>query len=184
MNDDDLTLGYTGCGAGEAASGPDPGVYAGVGHSAHAPAAPRSRAGSASLRGLLKTIEGDIVPRLVMARCTQLPAGVGAARSPTRDEVAELVNLLLAHDSGVALAYVASLHAQGMPVETVCLELLAPAARSIGVMWEQDSADIVQVTLALARLHTVLREIAAAGEAGTVVFVGSMDWMANIDGVE
>ena len=164
MHVDDLTLGFTGCGYGESEAGADrhsPCFQPGPG-SLPEPR-PRTRAAAHSLSGLLRTIEGDIVPRLVLARCSALPESGTACRSPTRDEVEELVGLLLSHDSGVALAFVATLHAQGMALETLCLELLAPAARRIGELWEHDRADIMQVSLALARLHTVLREISVDG---------------------
>ncbi|MCZ8132015.1 MAG: cobalamin B12-binding domain-containing protein [Steroidobacteraceae bacterium] len=160
MHVDDLTLGFTGCGYGEDDARAD---LRARGIAAPPDDRPRTRAAAMSLSGLLRTIEGDIVPRLVLARCTALPAAGSAARSPTREEVEELVGLLLAHESGVALAFVAALHARGMPLDTLCLELLAPAARRIGELWEHDRADIMQVSLALARLHTVLREVSVDG---------------------
>jgi methanogenic corrinoid protein MtbC1 len=111
---------------------------------------------------LVRTIEGEIVPRLVMARrVTRSPASQagGAARAPDEADVRELVRLLLAHDVAVASAYVATVRQRGAPLEGVCLGLLAPAARELGLLWEEDACDFMQVTVGLCRLHHLLREL-------------------------
>jgi methanogenic corrinoid protein MtbC1 len=46
-----------------------------------------------------------------------------------------------------------------VPLETLCLQLLAPAARRLGELWSEDRADLIQVTLALCRLQTLLRAL-------------------------
>ena len=71
----------------------------------------------------------------------------------------ELVRLLLAHDVGVASAYVETVRQRGASLEVVCLELLAPAARELGLLWEEDECDFMQVTVGLCRLHQLLREL-------------------------
>ena len=111
---------------------------------------------------LVRTIEGEIVPRLVLARRTaQAPAGAKASqlRAPDAVDVKELVRLLLAHDAGVAAAYVEAVRHRGATLEIVCLQLLAPAARELGLLWEEDECDFMQVTVGLCRLHHLLREL-------------------------
>lgn len=109
---------------------------------------------------LVRTIEGEIVPRLVMARMGRVPAPVGRAdKAPDDMDVRELVRLLLAHDVAVASAYVATVRQRGATLEDVCLRLLAPAARELGLLWEEDECDFMQVTVGLCRLHHVLREL-------------------------
>jgi methanogenic corrinoid protein MtbC1 len=111
---------------------------------------------------LLRTIEGEIVPRLVLARrVARAPSAVpaGAPRRPDDADVTELVRLLLAHDVGVASAYVETVRQRGASLEAVCLWLLAPAARELGLLWEADECDFMQVTVALCRLHQLLREL-------------------------
>lgn len=113
---------------------------------------------------LVRTIEGEIVPRLVLARRA---AGsfetvkTPECRSPDSADIRELVRLLLAHDAGVASAYVEGLRQRGATHEIICLQLLAPAARELGLMWEQDECDFMQVTVGLCRLHQVLRELSS-----------------------
>jgi methanogenic corrinoid protein MtbC1 len=113
---------------------------------------------------LVRTIEGEIVPRLVLARRVGKVADShqGACGSaPDATDVKELVRLLLAHDAAVASAYVETVRQRGAALDVVCLELLAPAARELGLLWEEDECDFMQVTVGLCRLHQLLRELSA-----------------------
>jgi len=136
--------------------------------------APRRRArdrrdseGESRLIALARTIEGQIVPRLIMARGSPAMDEASASGQRSREEgghihpgdVEELVRLLLGHDSTVASAYVATIEHRGVRLETICLHLLGPAARRLGDLWSEDRADLMQVTLALCRLQTLLREL-------------------------
>lgn len=125
-----------------------------------------------ALATLVRAIEGEIVPRLVLARrsppaggVTARPVALGAPTTgpvvPGAPETGELTRLLLAHEASVAVAYVESLHERGASFETLCLALLAPAARELGRLWEEDRCDFVAVTLGLCRLHEVLRHLGA-----------------------
>ena len=113
----------------------------------------------ARMARLVRTIEGEIVPRLVMARrVVRVPAPIDS-KGPDEADVKELVRLLLAHDVGVASAYVETVRQRGATLEAVCLRLLAPAARELGLLWEEDQCDFMQVTVGLCRLHLLLREL-------------------------
>lgn len=117
------------------------------------------------LARLMRTIEGEIVPRLVMTRRARAETeGSEISYDDTLDEldVKEFVRLLLAHEPGVASAYVDTVRNRGASLEAVCLELLAPAARELGLLWEEDVCDFMQVTVGLCRLHQVLRELSPA----------------------
>ncbi len=48
---------------------------------------------------------------------------------------------------------------QGLPVETIYIQLLAPAARQLGTYWDDDELDFVAVTMGLWRIQEVLREL-------------------------
>jgi methanogenic corrinoid protein MtbC1 len=111
---------------------------------------------------LVRTIEGEIVPRLVLARMggtTQAAVRASTGKDPGVADVRELVRLLLTHDVGVASAYVETVRQLGASLEAVCLSLLAPAARELGLLWEEDECDFMQVTVGLCRLHHLLREL-------------------------
>jgi methanogenic corrinoid protein MtbC1 len=121
------------------------------------------------LAQLAQTIETEIIPRLMLARRAAPAAPAARADSATlgTDEVAELARLVLAHDAVVAAAYVEAMRTQGATLESLYLELLAPAARRLGELWEADLCDFSEVTLGLGRLQQVLRELGPAfrGEA-------------------
>ena len=111
---------------------------------------------------LVRTIEGEIVPRLVLARrVTKVPEDFVAPdhKAPDESDVKELVRLLLAHDVAVVSAYVETVRQRGATLELICLKLLAPAARELGLLWEEDECDFMQVTVGLCRLHQLLREL-------------------------
>ena len=70
--------------------------------------------------------------------------------------------LMLARDENIAHACVEAMRARGVPVESIYLDLLAPVARHLGELWEQDLCDFTEVTLGLGRLQQVLRELSPA----------------------
>ena len=110
---------------------------------------------------LSQTIEQEIVPRLVLARRAapaqpfQPPPGT-APVDPA--EVGRLAELAIGRDPAAAIAFVESVLARGTALETLCLDLLAPAARRLGEMWNEDLCDFAQVTLGLWCLQQILRE--------------------------
>jgi methanogenic corrinoid protein MtbC1 len=109
---------------------------------------------------LVRTIESEIVPRLVLTRRVHRDmTHTRNAQGPDRSDVKELVRLLMAHDVTVSSAYVETVRQRGATLERVCLDLLAPAARELGLLWERDECDFMQVTVGLCRLHQLLREL-------------------------
>ncbi len=120
-------------------------------------AAPGWGGGDPSFARLARTIEGEIIPRLMLAH-REAPAARDRADGrlvPGRAEVEELVRLALAHEADVASAFVSALREQGVAVEALYLDLLAPAARRLGELWSADLADFVEVTVGLCRLQRV-----------------------------
>ncbi len=112
------------------------------------------------LARLVKAIEVEIVPRLVLARrSARVPATAApeAAAVPTATEVADFARLVLARDAEAAFAHVDALRGRGAALDTLLLRLLAPAARQLGDWWCEDECDFTQVTTGLWRLHQVLR---------------------------
>ena len=111
-------------------------------------------------------IEGEIIPRLLMAHSS------GEARVKTRrdrqitaEDAVRFAALPLRLEAASLLEEVDAFIADGATVETICLDLLAPAARKLGEMWEHDECDFIDVTMGLWRLQEVMREIAARSPA-------------------
>lgn len=107
-------------------------------------------------------IEGEIIPRLLMAHSSGEKLGAARHSRPINPEDASRFALLpLQLEAAGLLKEVDAFIADGASVETVCLDLLAPAARKLGEMWESDECDFLDVTMGLWRLQEVMREIAA-----------------------
>lgn len=121
------------------------------------------------LSSLAKTIEREIIPRLVLAHRSPTASltSIGEARGrvPTEQEVAELTEVILNQGSDAVGAFVDRIRGQGVSLESVFLQLLAPAARRLGEMWCEDRCDFTQVTLGLWRLQCVLHDLSPAFES-------------------
>jgi methanogenic corrinoid protein MtbC1 len=136
------------------------------------------------LRLLAEAIEGEIVPRLVAGYEETVEADYHRDRSraliecrlclpdsdpPTPAQEAardlafeatpqpaiDLAAMVLRQDDPDVLAHVtAAVAAQGL--ESVCLDLLAPAARHLGDLWCEDISSFTDVTIGLMRLQSAL----------------------------
>lgn len=114
---------------------------------------------------LARTLETDIIPRLLLAHRSVAPAAYidsAVAADPTADDVSAMTGLAMQADLPGALSYLEGLRARGIPLERLYLELLAPVARQLGVMWEEDTCDFTAVTVGLSCLHQVVREYSPA----------------------
>ncbi len=114
---------------------------------------------------LARAIDHEIIPRLMLAHrgshaclVPQAESGLGVNAA----DVEEFAKLVLSPDENVAHACIEAMRARGISVETIYLDLLAPVARYLGELWEQDLCDFTEVTLGLGRLHRVLRELSPA----------------------
>lgn len=106
------------------------------------------------LSHLALTIEQDIIPRLVGAHRVP-PAAVAV---PSVREIELFVKRLEHADEAEVAAMVGDVLRRGASVESLFLDLLAPAARLLGWQWEQDRCDFSTVTVCLGRLQRLLRE--------------------------
>ena len=114
------------------------------------------------IRSLARTIEAEIVPRLLMsfARSSRPPeASSGAGCLPESGDLDELARLLLAHEAEVASAFVQIVRQRGTPAERICLDLLAPAAKRLGALWESGFCDFKELTRGLERLQAILHDV-------------------------
>ena len=115
---------------------------------------------------LLRTIEGEVIPRLILAhragadgnRCDDLSSPL----RPGSSEVVELARIVLRGSAAEALSYLRGLQTLGMSTETIYLELLAPVARHFGTRWEDETSDFVEVTVGLKRLQDLAHQLSDA----------------------
>lgn len=114
---------------------------------------------------LSRAIEHEIIPRLMLAHPTAADClSMMPSSSPqvSQADVIAFAKLVLAPDENVAHACIEAMRNSGISVETIYTDLLAPVARHLGKLWEDDLCDFTEVTLGLGRLHQVLRELSPA----------------------
>ena len=112
-----------------------------------------------TLSHLSRTVEVEIIPRLVMAHAYTVPE----VKAPSvAAEVASFAGCVLGPESHRAMEVVQAYRDRGMPLETIYLELLAPTAQHLRHLWMEDEWDFAEVTLALWRLQQLLRDFSPA----------------------
>jgi len=130
-------------------------------------AVPREDRDASGLAVLGRTIEREIIPRLLVAQRRWDGATPRAADRTVPDGEAEaFASELIAADDGAARARLARLRDTGVGYEAMLLGLVAPAARRLGFMWERDECSFLEVTLGMVRLQTHLAHIAREIDAG------------------
>ncbi|MBX9883854.1 MAG: cobalamin B12-binding domain-containing protein [Novosphingobium sp.] len=119
----------------------------------------RQRPGSSAAISTL--IEGEIIPQLLVAHRMRpgrfVSQGSGVI---TAEDVARFCPLPLTLQADELLVHVEEYVARGVGIDAIFVDPLAPAARRLGVLWEEDLCDFLDVTIGLWRLQEVMREIA------------------------
>jgi methanogenic corrinoid protein MtbC1 len=99
---------------------------------------------------------GDAEPRTATVARGVEPLVIGPA------DVTEFVNRMLSGNEELPELQVAALLAKGATVESIYCDLLGPAARRLGALWEDDHCDFLQVTVAVGQVQRIVRELATA----------------------
>lgn len=108
---------------------------------------------------MLSVLEEQIIPRLVLAHplvANPLTTADVARRAPTIAEVRQLAQMCLSDDRGGVAALIAALQEEGLPLEAIFVDLVAPAARLLGTMWDDDQIGFDQVTMGLVFMHEIV----------------------------
>lgn len=123
---------------------------------------PQVSANDTHLSLLVRTIEQEIIPRLMLAHQSQSECPSTAGHAIDGADVRQFAKLVLSHEEEFALSTIQTLRQRGVSVEKIYLELLAPTARYLGELWEEDLCNFTEVTIGLGRLQRVLRELSPA----------------------
>lgn len=115
---------------------------------------------------LAQIIEGEILPRLALAHREDPRPSVPIARAPTPERVTAFAQALMRDD--LADGHVRALLEEGLPLDVLLLDLLAPAARHLGYLWEVDEVDFLDVTAGLRHLHSLARALCTRLEKGAL----------------
>ena len=111
---------------------------------------------------LMQTIEREIIPRLLLVRGSgDLVGTLGEDRWLIgKDFVEFYTNEILSKSVPDCVAHVERMRADGIPLQSVFLDLFAPTARRLGELWNQDRRSFTDVTIALGTLQQVFRHFA------------------------
>jgi len=105
---------------------------------------------------LSQTLNRNIIPRLIEAHRPPQALLTPEALSPR--DITAFTRLLLAPDPGAACDHIDGLRLRGLPVDSLYLDVLTPAARLLGEWWEVDECSFTDVTLGAGRLQQILRD--------------------------
>jgi MerR family transcriptional regulator, light-induced transcriptional regulator len=108
---------------------------------------------------LARTLQSDVIPRLLAHHRAPLAPD---SSKPSPAEVDALVAALVADSEARVSQLIEQLQARGVSVEALFTDLLTPAARRLGELWETDQCDFTTVTVALGRLQRLLRLLSPA----------------------
>jgi MerR family transcriptional regulator, light-induced transcriptional regulator len=128
---------------------------------------------AARAEGLARTIESEIIPRLLLSHLSSktirtvvdAPKPQAIRLTFTDTQIENFSNLVMHSSLPVAVAYVDALIAGGMTAEEVITDVLSTSARFLGTQWDEDRITFVDVTLGLSRLQQLLRAYGPAFEA-------------------
>ena len=133
------------------------------------PAGSTGHPDNACKHSLLSVIEQQIIPRLLRANTLIRPpldADNGALPMPDAADIEDFALSWLHAEASISHALLLEFRDQGFTTEQLFLQVIAPAARYLGVQWEQDQLDFSQVTLGLLRLHQLSHELGYAFREG------------------
>ena len=128
---------------------------------------------------LERTIQNEILPRLLVShRVGAVPPSFVAAavRHLSDADVTAFVAAIRGTDDGMAVQFVRDLIANGTPIDAIYVDLLSPAARRLGTLWDSDECDFIEVTVALGRMQRMLRDLSQAflADSGRGAAVGNV----------
>lgn len=111
---------------------------------------------------LARLIEGEIIPRLLMAHRDGtdpdvIPMTTGVI-APA--ELERFSRMVMTSELAVLIEHVDLLTRRGVGMETIYFDLLSPSAKRLGDMWEADDCSFTDVTIGLCRLQQIVYEFA------------------------
>ncbi len=107
-------------------------------------------------------IAHQVIPRLLVAHRHESSVDVlVGGEHVSAAEALDFAPLALELEADALLDHVEAFVARGVSIDSVFVELLAPAARRLGTLWEDDLCDFVDVTMGLWRLQEMVRALSA-----------------------
>ncbi len=108
---------------------------------------------------LASIVQNEIVPRLVLANRSELaiaPPVSDATAAGLLERVGEFSELVIKQDAETSIIYFEKLRQEGASIESLFQNLLAPTARRLGELWDEDINDFFDVTRGLGHLRDIV----------------------------
>lgn len=115
-----------------------------------------------TLTHLSRTIEAEIIPRLVMAHGDVIQPHALPIAPPDEIDYVGFAELVLGAESNRAAEFIQAYRDRGIALEKIYVTLLVPTARHLRSLWMNDERDFADITLALWRLQQLLRDFSPA----------------------
>ena len=109
---------------------------------------------------LERAVKRDVIPRLAALPWITRSAPPTLVPAISAGSIKLLVGLCLDADPQGVARFVADLHRSGAGAHAIYENLLTPAARRLGEMWEDDTCTFADVTIGVLRLQNAQRAIA------------------------
>ena len=109
-------------------------------------------------------IENKIIPRLLLAHQPDVlpyPQPADSAAVALAEHVDEFAEIVINRDAGASIAFFEARRQQGATIEQLFQDLLAPTARRLGELWEEDINDFMDVTRGVAHLQQIVHEFSS-----------------------
>ena len=114
---------------------------------------------------LSRTIESQIIPRLMLAHQPEpSKSEVWDERSAETADVAEMAGRAMSGDGAATLALAEGFLRDGHSLDSVLLDILSPAARLLGTMWEEDFCSFSDVSIGLSTLQRTLHVLTSRAD--------------------
>jgi methanogenic corrinoid protein MtbC1 len=120
-----------------------------------------------SRANLLNIIEDQIIPQLLLAHRSALISGALPADifEISEDEIERFAELSAGQDMAGLLGRLEGLLREGLPIQNVLLDVIAPAAHLLGEQWLDDERSFSDVTVGLGTLQRLVAVIGQKVEA-------------------
>ena len=109
---------------------------------------------------LEQVIDSRIIPRLLLAN-RQAPSALPQSdltAAKIAERVGEFSDLVINRDAASSVAYFQTLRESGATIEALFQDLLEQTARRLGVLWDEDINDFMDVTRGLNHLQQIVNE--------------------------
>ncbi len=116
---------------------------------------------------LISVIEGEIIPRLLLAHREHAPNRIAAGANEFFGDGEAVARLFLTADSTDIVTRLHGLADTGVMQEQIYLQLLAPVARTLSILWEEGRISLDDVARGLSCIGQVLHDMQSHDTANT-----------------